>query len=85
MMISGAKHKQKEHDKAEGRSNRLSQSGLSGDEVKNGKGKDSGTKGEEKGKKSKKKKEIKGVNGEAVKRPLSAYMLYNNFRRPVLQ
>ena len=32
-----------------------------------------------------KKKEIKDANGNILKRPLSAYMLYNNHRRPTLR
>ena len=32
-----------------------------------------------------KKKEIKDANGNVLKRPLSAYMLYNNHRRPTLR
>ena len=32
-----------------------------------------------------KKKTPKDVNGNELKRPLSAYMLYNNHRRPVLR
>lgn len=42
----------------------------------------------ESGKKSKDKKEkrtpLKDENGNEIKRPLSAYMLFNNYRRPVL-
>ena len=82
----GARHKQKEADKADKRA--MSNSGLSGDEANNkGKtGKESGQKAaEDKGKKSKGKKILRDANGESVKRPLSAYMLLNNFRRPVLQ
>ena len=62
-------------------------SGLSGDECgKKGKGDYNGQKAtDDKGKKSKNKKILREPNGEVVKRPLSAYMLYNNFRRPVLQ
>ena len=32
-----------------------------------------------------KKKTPKDINGNELKRPLSAYMLYNNHRRPVLR
>jgi hypothetical protein len=35
--------------------------------------------------KKKTKKQIKAENAPAVKRPLSAYMLFNNNRRPVLR
>ena len=28
---------------------------------------------------------MKDANGNDLKRPLTAYMLFNNFRRPVLQ
>ena len=38
------------------------------------------------GKKQKKEKVVlKDVNGNELKRPLSAYLLYNNFRRPILK
>ena len=37
-------------------------------------------------KKDKKKSQpLKDANGNDLKRPLSAYMLYNNYRRPVLR
>ena len=32
-----------------------------------------------------KKKVVKDANGNELKRPLSAYMLYNNHRRPTLR
>jgi len=32
-----------------------------------------------------KKKVVKDANGNEIKRPLSAYMLYNNHRRPTLR
>jgi len=32
-----------------------------------------------------KKKVMKDANGNFLKRPLSAYMLYNNYRRPTLR
>ena len=32
-----------------------------------------------------KKKVMKDANGNEIKRPLSAYMLYNNHRRPTLR
>jgi hypothetical protein len=37
----------------------------------------------EKGK-DKKKTPMKDINGNEVKRPLTAYMLFNNYRRPML-
>lgn len=43
-------------------------------------------KGEKEKKKKKKSKEEKQKNGgEGLKRPLSAYMLFNNHRRPILK
>lgn len=36
-------------------------------------------------KKKKKTKEEKDKNGDGLKRPLSAYMLFNNHRRPILK
>jgi hypothetical protein len=42
--------------------------------------------GSGKDKKDKKKSQpLKDANGNDLKRPLSAYMLYNNYRRPVLR
>jgi hypothetical protein len=38
-----------------------------------------------KDKKEKKRQPLKDENGNDLKRPLSAYMLYNNYRRPVLR
>ncbi len=38
----------------------------------------------EKGK-EKKKTPMKDINGNEVKRPLTAYMLFNNYRRPILR
>jgi hypothetical protein len=42
------------------------------------------SKGSEKKKKDKK-TPLKDSNGNELKRPLSAYMLFNNYRRPVLR
>jgi len=65
----GAKHKSKAADKEEQRNAAL--------EAEPGSGKD---------KKDKKKSQpLKDANGNDLKRPLSAYMLYNNYRRPVLR
>ena len=35
--------------------------------------------------KMEKKAQMKEANGNDLKRPLSAYMLFNNYRRPVLR
>ena len=35
--------------------------------------------------KKEKKAQMKDANGNDLKRPLSAYMLFNNYRRPVLR
>lgn len=43
------------------------------------------TKSAKEQKKDKKRQPLKDENGNDVKRPLSAYMLYNNYRRPVLR
>ena len=85
-LLSGARHKQKEADKADAKVDKLSQASHSGGEAsKNGK---AGAKGESKEVNKKKvvkeKKVCKDADGNLVKRPLSAYMLLNNFRRPVL-
>ena len=65
----GAKHKTKAADKEEQRNTAL--------EAEAGSSKD---------KKDKKKTQpLKDANGNDLKRPLSAYMLYNNYRRPVLR
>ena len=65
----GAKHKSKAADKEEQRNTAL--------EAEAGSSKD---------KKDKKKSQpLKDANGNDLKRPLSAYMLYNNYRRPVLR
>lgn len=84
-LLSGARHKQKEVEKADAKAERQSQASMSGGEA--GKGK-AGAKGESKEvnkkKAAKEKKVCKDADGNLVKRPLSAYMLLNNFRRPVL-
>ena len=50
------------------------------------KSKKSSKQGKEKDAKERKHKEVlKDANGNDLKRPLTAYMLFNNFRRPVLQ
>lgn len=36
-------------------------------------------------KKKKKAKELKDANGDDLKKPLTAYMLFNNHRRPILK
>jgi hypothetical protein len=36
-------------------------------------------------KKKKKALEVKDANGDNLKKPLTAYMLYNNHRRPILK
>lgn len=43
------------------------------------------TKGEKEKKKKKKTKEDKDKNGQVLKKPLSAYMLFNNHRRPIIK
>lgn len=43
------------------------------------------TKSAKEQKKDKKRQPLKDENGNDLKRPLSAYMLYNNYRRPVLR
>ena len=61
-----------------------SSQGLSGAKEDGRKSKDKGEKGE-KSKERKHKEILKDANGNDLKRPLTAYMLFNNFRRPVLQ
>lgn len=70
------RHKDKAHDKHEQRVNAAV--GASGSPSKGGLTK------EEKKEKAKK-KVVKDANGNELKRPLSAYMLYNNHRRPTLR
>lgn len=69
----GAKHKQKEKEKTETKS------------LKHGAGENGVTKGKGESEKKKKKKSKEEKKDEGTKRPLSAYMLYNNYRRPVLR
>lgn len=80
----GAKHKSKAHDKEE-RSKKHGDENGSGKDDKEGR-KHSSKGDKEKAPKEKKHKEVlKDANGNDLKRPLTAYMLFNNFRRPVLQ
>lgn len=83
--MGGAKRKSKDADKQQFRNGRLSQSSQSGENGEKGGKTSKEAKLEEKKQKAKQKKVLRDSNGESVKRPLSAYMLYNNFRRPVLQ
>lgn len=83
--LRGAKHKLKEKEKADKRD----ASGHFGDSEGHDLTTGAATpraKGEKEKKKKKKNKEDKDKSGgEALKRPLSAYMLYNNHRRPILK
>ena len=76
----GAKHKHKEKEKGDKKGDKNDKDHGSGDHEKGDAGKG---KSESKSKKKKNKEENKGAEG--IKRPLSAYMLYNNHRRPVLR
>jgi hypothetical protein len=74
---AGAKHKSKAADKEAATTDNDKVSSKDGKESK-GKHAD--------GKKQKKEKvQLKDANGNDLKRPLTAYMLYNNFRRPILK
>jgi hypothetical protein len=97
----GAKHKLKEKEKSEKKIEGLSQrtekdqgkqpdGTLNGSKASSGSAVDSknskGGKDEKDKKKKKKSKDDKDKNGvEGLKRPLSAYMLFNNYRRPILK
>lgn len=74
----GAKHKSKaaEKEAAQSESKSAKEDGR--------KSKDKADKGE-KTKEKKQKETLKDANGNDLKRPLTAYMLFNNFRRPILQ
>ena len=74
-MQNGSRHKDKAADKLEQR--------MAAATSANG----SPTKGltKEEKKEKAKKKVVKDANGNELKRPLSAYMLYNNHRRPTLR
>ena len=72
----GAKHKQKEKDKSEKKGEGHSQDSDDGKDHKKDKGSS---------KKKKKSKEEKKKNEDGIKKPLSAYMLYTNHRRPVIK
>lgn len=83
-LAKGAKHKIKEKEKS---NNSLNQAGekdhreSASSPISTPKGK-----GEKEKKKKKKSKDDKDKNGvETLKRPLSAYMLFNNHRRPILK
>lgn len=74
---AGAKHKSKAHDKEAASHD---EDKVSAKSSKASKGKDAD------GKKIKKEKVIlRDANGNELKRPLTAYLLYNNFRRPILK
>lgn len=76
------KHKTKEKEKGDKKAEK--QSSENKGEGQEGEGsQDKASKKEKKKKKKKEKEESK--NGDGIKRPLSAYMLYNNYRRPVLR
>eukprot|EP00347_Sterkiella_histriomuscorum_P008729 403343976 len=91
----GAKHKIKEKEKSEKKSQSQSQQAdkehqnhghdvTKASQATNSKSSKSG-KDEGKDKKKKKTKEERKDGTEGLKRPLSAYMLFNNFRRPTLK
>jgi hypothetical protein len=73
--FKGAKHKDKEREKGEQKEKNLSQDSNDGDDKK----------GKEVKKRKKRSKEEKKKNGDGIKKPLSAYMLYTNHRRPVIK
>jgi hypothetical protein len=75
-----AKHKTKEKEKSD---KKAEKGGADSHNEKGAEAEGGKAKGEGKKKKKKNKEEIK--NGDGIKRPLSAYMLYNNYRRPVLR
>ena len=72
---SGVRHKDKALDKHEQRV--AAAVGMSGSPNK--------AQSKEEKKEKAKKKVMKDANGNELKRPLSAYMLYNNHRRPTLR
>jgi hypothetical protein len=72
---AGCRNKDKASEKLEGRM--AAATSASGSPVKGG------SKDEKKEKA--KRKVMKDANGNEIKRPLSAYMLYNNHRRPTLR
>lgn len=75
----GAKHKIKEKEKREGKP-------AKNEEDKEDKTHtDEGKKIEKKKKKKKKSKEETDIKNDGLKKPLSAYMLYTNHRRPALK
>lgn len=92
LLSLGAKHKQKEKEKLE---KKQSQNANHGHVLENGDDKSTtgstsksskGSKDEKDKKKKKKSKDEKAKNGtEGLKKPLSAYMLFNNYRRPILK
>lgn len=84
-LAKGAKHKIKEKEKSDQKQDKLSQAaereGHGSSPVSTPKNKN-----EKEKKKKKKSKDNKDLNGgEILKRPLSAYMLFNNHRRPTLK
>jgi hypothetical protein len=76
----GAKHKHKEKDKAEKKAEKERIEG----ETQGQEDVEGGKKRKKKEKKQKKNKEEK-KNGDGLKKPLSAYMLYTTYRRPFLR
>lgn len=90
MHPEGAKHKQKEADKEAGQQRastpaqitKENLASLNNPEVKSAKVEKAEK--SEKGK-DKKKTPLKDANGNEIKRPLTAYMLFNNYRRPMLR
>jgi hypothetical protein len=70
-VVEGAKHKSKATEKEEARAAKAEIDAISTKSAKD--------------KKDKKRQPLKDENGNDLKRPLSAYMLYNNYRRPVLR
>ncbi|CDW71542.1 fact complex subunit ssrp1 [Stylonychia lemnae] len=86
-LTKGAKHKIKEKEKSDKKQESLSQHADKdhGEAQVTSSGTQK-TKGEKEKKKKKKSRDDKDKNGvDAIKRPLSAYMLFNNHRRPILK
>ena len=83
-LTKGAKHKLKEKEKQDKKQDGPSQHTEGDNQVSTSPSLKQ--KGEKEKKKKKKSKEDKAKNGvDAIKRPLSAYMLFNNHRRPILK